>query len=259
MSICGSNLIPIFISLLCCGAIFIYFNLRLNEVKFAVEKQNRVLTAFITNVQQDIRAGGGGCMLPIPSVHNNFAAPEAIIAAQKFMNESDKIVVSDDEEDDDDDEDDSDSDSSDSDEDEDEEAPTIKNIKIVNLQERPMIPIAFEFEELTCVLGETSTANNPESSSIMEIMDVSLSLANVNVSEANVSVSEANTNTNTNTNTNVSVSEANANTNTTTDAPTTYEQMKIDELRKVATDKNLAPKEEIKRMKKPELLVLLKK
>jgi len=255
MSICGSNLIPIFISLLCCGAIFIYFNLRLNEVKFAVEKQNRVLTAFITNVQQDIRAGGGGCMLPIPSVHNNFAAPEAIIAAQKFMNESDKIVVSDDEEDDDSD---SDSDSSDSDEDEDEEAPTIKNIKIVNLQERPKIPIAFEFEELTCVLGESSTVNNPESSSIMEIMDVSLSLANVNVSEvnvseANVSVSEANVS--------VSVSEANtnANTNATTDAPTTYEQMKIDELRKVATDKNLAPKEEIKRMKKPELLVLLKK
>jgi hypothetical protein len=250
MSICGSNLIPIFISLLCCGAIFIYFNLRLNEVKFAVEKQNRVLTAFITNVQQDIRAGGGGCMLPIPSVHNNFAAPEAIIAAQKFMNESDKIVVSDDEEDDDSD---SDSDSSDSDEDEDEEAPTIKNIKIVNLQERPKIPIAFEFEELTCVLGESSTVNNPESSSIMEIMDVSLSLANVNVSEVNVSVSEANVS--------VSVSEANtnANTNATTDAPTTYEQMKIDELRKVATDKNLAPKEEIKRMKKPELLVLLKK
>jgi hypothetical protein len=255
MSICGSNLIPIFISLLCCGAIFIYFNLRLNEVKFAVEKQNRVLTAFITNVQQDIRAGGGGCMLPIPSVHNNFAAPEAIIAAQKFMNESDKIVVSDDEEDDDSD---SDSDSSDSDEDEDEEAPAIKNIKIVNLQERPKIPIAFEFEELTCVLGESSTVNNPESSSIMEIMDVSLSLANVNVSEANVSeanvsVSEANVS--------VSVSEANtnANTNATTDAPTTYEQMKIDELRKVATDKNLAPKEEIKRMKKPELLVLLKK
>jgi ABC-type Na+ efflux pump permease subunit len=87
----------------------------------------------------------------------------------------------------------------------------------------------------------------------MEIMDVSLSLANVNVSEVNVSVSEANVS--------VSVSEANtnANTNATTDAPTTYEQMKIDELRKVATDKNLAPKEEIKRMKKPELLVLLKK
>jgi hypothetical protein len=257
MSICGSNLIPIFISLLCCGAIFIYFNLRLNEVKFAVEKQNRVLTAFITNVQQDIRAGGGGCMLPIPSVHNNFAAPEAIIAAQKFMNESDKIVVSDDEEDDDSD---SDSDSSDSDEDEDEEAPTIKNIKIVNLQERPKIPIAFEFEELTCVLGESSTVNNPESSSIMEIMDVSLSLANVNVSEANVSVSEANVSVS-EANVSVSVSEANtnANTNATTDAPTTYEQMKIDELRKVATDKNLAPKEEIKRMKKPELLVLLKK
>jgi hypothetical protein len=91
-------------------------------------------------------------------------------------------------------------------------------------------------------------------------MDVSLSLANVSVSEANVSVSEANVSVS-EANVSVSVSEANtnANTNATTDAPTTYEQMKIDELRKVATDKNLAPKEEIKRMKKPELLVLLKK
>ena len=96
INICGSNLIPIFITFLCCGAIFIYFNLRLNEIKFAVEKQNRVLTAFITNVQQDIRSSGGS--------GENLAAPEAVAAAKKFVlereSENEKIVVSDDEEDD---------------------------------------------------------------------------------------------------------------------------------------------------------------
>ena len=54
MSICVANLIPIFITLLVCGFLFIYFNSRLAEVKSAVEKQNRVLTAFITNIQNDI-------------------------------------------------------------------------------------------------------------------------------------------------------------------------------------------------------------
>ena len=38
-----------------------------------------------------------------------------------------------------------------------------------------------------------------------------------------------------------------------------YEQMKVDDLRKVVADKGLASKEEIKKLKKPELLVLLKK
>jgi len=236
MSICGSNLIPIFITLLCCGAIFVYFNLRLNEIKFAVEKQNRVLTAFITNVQQDIRAGG--CMMPmsmpVSRDDNNLAAPEAIFAAQKFMNENSKIVVSDDEDDDDDD-DDSDSDSSDE---EDDEVFNTKNIKIVNLQEKSseqMIPIAFEV--LTCVVGETTTSNVPESSSITEITDETVNI----VSTVVPTTFEPTTY------------------EPTTYEPTTYEQMKVDELRKVATDKNLASKEEIKKMKKPELLGLLKK
>ena len=40
---------------------------------------------------------------------------------------------------------------------------------------------------------------------------------------------------------------------------TAYGEMKVDELRKIATDKNLATKDEIKKFKKPELLLLLKK
>ena len=105
---CRSNLLPILITLLSCAGLFIFFNLRLNELKITVEKQNRVLTSFITNVQHDIKASGGAApQATEPTKH--FAAPEALIAARR--QEMDKIVVSDDEEDSDDSESESDSDS----------------------------------------------------------------------------------------------------------------------------------------------------
>jgi hypothetical protein len=37
-----------------------------------------------------------------------------------------------------------------------------------------------------------------------------------------------------------------------------YEHAKVDDLRKIVSDKNLATKEEVKKLKKPELLSLLK-
>ena len=55
MKICGTNLIPILITIVFCGVIFMYFTMRLAEVKSAIDKQNRVLTSFITNVQNDIK------------------------------------------------------------------------------------------------------------------------------------------------------------------------------------------------------------
>jgi uncharacterized protein YjbI with pentapeptide repeats len=235
MNICGSNLIPIFITFLCCGAVFIYFSSRLNEVKFAVEKQNRVLTSFITNVQQDIRMSGtfsGGS--------NNLATPEAFAAAQKFENE--KIVVSDDE-------DDSDSDSeSDSDEEE-EDIKTVNmqdlqnlnlqdlniqhlnlrdlNLQDLNLQDMNLQDLNLQdlnlqdlnIEQITFVELTSSDTSAPQTSSITEITDESANLVDA----------------------------------------TAYEQMRVDDLRRVASDKHLASKEEVKKLKKPELLQLLKK
>ena len=235
INICGSNLIPIFITFLCCGAIFIYFNLRLNEIKFAVEKQNRVLTAFITNVQQDIRSSGGN--------GENLAAPEAVAAAKKFVlereSENEKIVVSDDEEDDETDSDDSISDSDESDDDDDCEEPRdeTKNIKFGNLEQ--MVPIAFE------VLSVNATSALPDmSSSIIEIMDEPLNLVNLLSTVTDSTVSET------------TIGET-----IVTDAtkPESYEQMRVDDLRKIVSDKNLASKDDVKKLKKPELLVLLKK
>jgi hypothetical protein len=51
MNLCGSNLIPLIITVVCCGAIFYYFNMRMNDLKSTVEKQNRVLTSFITDIK----------------------------------------------------------------------------------------------------------------------------------------------------------------------------------------------------------------
>jgi hypothetical protein len=227
MNICGSNFIPILITLLCCGALFMYFNLRLNEIKTTIEKQNRVLTAFITNVQQDIRdsgSSGGGC--PMPNHAAGLATPEALAAAKKI--ESEKIIVSDDEDDCESDSDDSSESESDSDYDEGESENVVKNIKIVNLPDLSLgdedlvkpIPIAFEVLsfapiEITAI-DESASANE---SSITEIIDEPSNLADT----------------------------------------ASFEQMKVDELRKVVSDKNLASKEEVKKLKKPELLVLLKK
>jgi hypothetical protein len=245
INICGSNLIPIFITFLCCGAIFIYFNLRLNEIKFAVEKQNRVLTAFITNVQQDIRSSGGS--------GENLAAPEAVAAAKKFVlereSENEKIVVSDDEEDDETDSDDSISDSDESDEDDDCEEPRdeTKNIKFGNLEQ--MVPIAFE------VLSVNATSALPDlSSSIIEIVDEPLNLVNLLSTVTDSTVSETTVG-------ETIVTDSTITDSTVSDAtkPESYEQMRVDDLRKIVSDKNIASKEDVKKLKKPELLVLLKK
>lgn len=242
VNICGSNLVPILITILCSAGLFMYFNLRLSEIKVSVEKQNRVLTAFITNVQQDIRTGGE-CMRPLNST--NLAAPEALVAARKFVSEDGKIVVSDDEdsEDDDDDDVDSDSDSESSSDSEDdveysENVDTIKTIKIVNLPEQLtqqlIIPISFEvlpFESGS--EGHSSAIASASESSITEIIDELSSDA----PSSDAPSSDA---------------------HSSSDAPST-EQMKVDDLRKLITDKNLATKEEAKKLKKPELLLLLKK
>jgi len=246
---CRSNLLPILITLLSCAGLFIFFNLRLNELKITVEKQNRVLTSFITNVQQDIKASGGAPQATEPTKH--FAAPEALIAARK--QEIDKIVVSDDEED-------SDSESeSDSDSDSDsEDADDVKVVKMmptmsfepvsfepVSFEPVSFEPVSFEpvsFEVLSCInlSNESSIASE---SSITEIIEEPSSLEPLNLEHLNLDNLIGKTE---------ETSEVKS-------ELISYDQMKVDDLRKIVTDKNLSTKEEVKKLKKPELLVLLKK
>ena len=150
---------------------------------------------------------------------NNLASPEALKAVNKSMFE--KIVVSDDDDSDDD------SDSEDDDDSEDEAEPC-EELKIIQLTESDggsLDNIAFGFDILP-TLVQLDTFSSPSTSSISEIFDEP-----VKEEEA----SEDNK------------MEAN------------YEQMKVDELRKIVSDRNLATKEDVKKLKKPELLVLLKK
>ena len=259
INICGSNLIPIFITLLCCGAIFVYFNSRLNEIKFAVEKQNRVLTAFITNVQQDIRSGG--CM-------ENLAAPEAVLAAQKFVlekekeNQNQKIVVSDDE--DESDSDDSSSDSEESDESEDGD----DGRDDIEIDQLP--PIAFEVLSISDIYSAGASASeaategagasaseaategaSASKAGASEVGASEVGVIEVGASEADTSIIEV---------TDDSLNLVNLlNVGTDTTKSESYDQMRVDDLRKIVSDKNLATKDDVKRLKKPELLVLLKK
>ena len=251
VSLCGSNLIPILITILCCAGLFMYFNLRLSEIKSIVEKQNRVLTSFITNVQQEIKGGGS-----IPQPSHSLATPEALTAAKRFETErvggacvsGDKIVVSDDEEDYDDDDDDDDdseteSDTSDS-ECEAEDTEDIKNIKIdvQEIQVENRIPIPISFEVLSYVLSDSSAQSSANESSITEIIDeptVEEIITEDTIKDDTIK------------------DDAIKEEPIATDEH--YEQLKVDELRKVVSDKNLATKEEVKKLKKPELLVLLKK
>ena len=222
MNICGSNLIPIFITVIFSGLIFFYFNSRLAEVKNTVEKQNRVLTAFIGNIQNDIR--GGQCVMPSNASDNandndnasagagasasagagaganHLASFEALQAVKR----NEKIVVSDDEED-------SDSDSESSDDDDE--------------------PLSIKLEEIvTLDFVQIDSSATPLSTDDLKIVDLDLDLtpdaAVVDITKAEV---------------------------------TGVEQMKVDDLRKMVSDSNLATKDEVKILKKPELLALLKK
>jgi hypothetical protein len=254
ISLCGSNLIPILITILCCAGLFMYFNLRLYEIKTAVEKQNRVLTSFIANIQQEIR---GGC-IAVPESHT-LATPEALAAAKLFENEragGDKIVVSDDEVDDEDDDSDSESDDSDSEGSDSEseagddaEEEDLKNIKFIQVQELPMesgVPIPISFEVLSYMASDSSSQARAIESSIMEIVDEPLIEPTQNETTQNETAQNETTKDETTKDEPIATDEH-------------YEQLKVDELRKIVSDKNLATKDEVKKLKKPELLVLLKK
>lgn len=227
MNICGFSPIPILITFLCCGILFVYFNLRMSEIRQAVEKQNKVLTAFITNIQQDIRGGGMGQSFMgnssnIP-VSDNLATPIALQTAQR-------IEVSDD---DDTDNEDNDSES-DTDSECDEECSGEEQCRRDEEQCRrdEETSISSKFNDITLeevsvlafeVVNNDNDSQDNTSSSITEISDDIVDLDEESNSVPN------------------------------------YETMKVDDLRTAVVNSNLSSKDDAKKLKKPELLSLLKK
>jgi hypothetical protein len=243
MNLCGISPIPILITFLCCAALFVYFNLRLAEIKHVVEKQNKVLTAFISNVQQDIRGGGNTvynhCEPFLPTNNESYlASPEAMKVVQK-------IEVSDDEyesESEGDNESDSDSESDTEEEEEEDE----------DAEEQQVLNQGFKQLNLNDIVQLSDFGLNNENSSI--------SVLSFEV----LSTSDTDTGNEHSTATNSSISEITDETlsldaPTKTDTHQTYESMKVDDLRTIVISQNLASKEDSRKLKKPELLALLKK
>jgi hypothetical protein len=234
MTICVANLIPIVITLLVCGFLFVFFNARLAEVKNAVEKQNRVLTAFITNVQNDIRGGGGirvgnpaaggdveKCAIQRPIGVNHLVSEEALNAV---LRDNEKIVVSEDETDNDSDSDsessdDSSDDENDNDDEQKDEGDSIKIIKLQDSSSAETEPPVLNVESLLSVTDVTDVTDVTEDTLKVVNLDQVVDVAHEVVD---------------------------------------YEHTKVDDLRKIVSDKNLATKDEVKKLKKPELLALLK-
>ena len=237
MNLCGISPIPILITFLCCAALFVYFNLRLAEIKHVVEKQNKVLTAFISNVQQDIRGGGNTvynhCEPFLPTNNESYlASPEAMKVVQKIEVSDDEYECESDSESDGEEEE---------EEDEDEDA-----------EEQQVLNQGFKQLNLNDIVQLSDFGLNNENSSI--------SVLSFEV----LSTSDNDTGNEHSTATNSSISEITDETlsldaPTKTDTHQTYESMKVDDLRTIVISQNLASKEDSRKLKKPELLALLKK
>ena len=278
-----ANLIPIFITLLVCGALFVFFNARLAAVQSAVEKQNRVLTAFITNVQNDIRggappppfcdgttgsyqlSGAGVCARPGANGvgangvgangvgangvgANHLASAQAVNAAARQFDNG-KIVVSEDESDDDSDESDS-SDSSDSSDESDDDVDVNDEVEVINVVDVEVVDVVNVVNVVNGIevvddgievveIENNSVKLQEESTKVEEIIPLSF--------DTLPTLSDNNNET-------LKVVHLDSSDSVVVD----YEHMKVDELRKLVSDKGLATKEEVKKLKKPELLVLLK-
>lgn len=254
MSICSLNFIPILITVIFCGFLFVYFNTRLGEVKNTLEKQNRVLTSFITSVQNDIR-GGSGSMCPMgraecPISSDYLASPEAVQAVQKL--EREKIVVSDDEDDESDSEEESDDSDSESDSDGESEEDGEENIKVIKLTKHSenMPPMEFELlsDEVLMVESKAVEAVEAHSANVVEVHNAVESVVAHNAVAAHEPLNLLNL-----------IPMDDESLHTDVNSISAYEHMKVDDLRKIVSDKSLASREEVKKLKKPELIALLKK
>jgi hypothetical protein len=248
------------VTVLLCGVVIYFCNMRFQHLEAAVLKQNQVLASFFATMQTDIRLGGGG-----GNRANNLAAPEAMAAAAQQYDAPPansappKVAVSDNEEeedtssssseeDDDDDESEYSSDDSAS-VDDDDQVVVVKNdqppqslitsspadddflLTVVDVQiSNDVLPTAVNDDDFTVEVQEVQEEAPLTTEQVVEICEVeSFNLSDLTVVEA-------------------------------VEPPTTplkYDAMKVDDLRKIVNDRKLASRDEVKKMKKADLLALL--
>jgi len=291
----SSLIISIGISLILCGAVVYYCNSRLNNVEMAIMRQNQVLTSFIANVQNELRGSsiGDACQRPV-QLKEDVSSAEARESAEA---QSSKIVVSDDDESDtDDDSSESDTDDENENENENEDKIVIKEIILSDIMDinhnnnhnnnnnnnnnnnTHHIKLV-DIHDLSMLLR---VEEDPTQSTIYEIKDDDSSSESDDESEAEAeaeSKAEAENKSETENkseaenksepvakveeifiNKNIKIKiEPDDDTDkpVSVQTPLKHDQMRVDDLRKLVVDKNLSTKEEVKKLKKAELLALL--
>jgi hypothetical protein len=241
------------ITVLICGAVVYFCNLRLQQMEAAILKQNQVLASFFATVQTDIRMG-----------QRDLATPEALAAAQRYAQQKlveeaeqqqqediqtakfSKIPVSDDDDDDDDDDVSSsseDDDDSDSVSDDDDEEDLVEDVTIITLtdNDKGFVEVDVQVQDLPIEdvqVQDVPFEDVPFEDVQVQVLDetkIDDILTRIKVEDIKVEKVD----------TSVSV------------PPPKYDAFKVDDLRKVVQDKQLASKDDIRKMKKGELLALL--
>ena len=278
-----SLIVSIGITIILCGAIVYYYNSRLNNVEMAVARHNQAISSFIANIQNELMCRNGGKNIQQEVESEDLSTIEARNSARTSDN---KIVVSDDSSSE------SDSDESDSDESDNEsDNESANKLKIIdkndndngndNGNDNDNIVNNIKAINLTDIMQlNTNYNNNNEIHHIklVDIQDLTSMFINDNIyeieddeSSVNDDIVEENIENIVNTE-NIENTENTENTinilkeikvealdlpKTTEQIPLKHEQMRVDDLRKIVLDKNLITKDEVKKLKKPELLFLL--
>ena len=259
-----SFLITTGITAVICGAILYYINTRMRELELALAKQNQVLSSFIANVQQEFRLSS--TRQQAQTNVTSLASDEAIKFVENMEKKHEKIIVSDS-----DDESVSDDDESISDDDV-ESVKEISQNKIIICDLSQVIDLNAKvqpsIEEINIAAPEIYTpethapeiytpeiytpdrisdddASDDESDSESEL-EYEHVLNSSYVEEIHVEKLDLPVETKID---DIAKAEAKLNLN----------DLKVDDLRKLALDKKLTTKEEAKKLKKNELLALLKK
>ena len=288
-----SFIIYVGILMLILGAIIYYCNMRFQMIESAVMKQNAVLTSFIANMQREIRFGGAQNTSSISA-----ATPEACVAAAQLSIQktdiSQKIEVSDDSESEDDTNEseddgdtDTDTDSNASDEDSIEKKINILEPIVINIGEklsdsRPLVGndikvIDLETMEFKLPVADRINLENivkieklepepeldPDSESESESESDSESESGLSEGEEDgFEIKKMYSKTS---QVKVKSAAAAAAAAAVKKSPVpdtddkTFENMRVEELRKLALEKSLASKEDLKKIKKAELIVMMNK
>ena len=261
----SSLIVSIGISLILCGAIVYYCNMRLNNVETAIMRQNQVLSSFIAQMSSQLSGGSAPRCEVVPVLSEDVSTPEARQSAEAQS----KIVVSDDDDDDDDDDSSSESDTDDDVEDDNNDSENkiiiinnsstndlnvdneVINIKEINLNDETHYIKIVDVTDLSMFVEDLHDVKS--SSTIYEIEDDS------DDEESSESDDEQQQQQQTDVINlgNATIKIEKSDEQQTLQTPLKVDQMRVDDLRNVVIEKNLSTKEEVKKLKKPELLFLL--